>query len=170
MQHLLPPKKWVTNYVQNTKITLPTTGEEHSSCLIEHNNTAKSFLKELNESTVSKRNYRGGFKNRLQPLSLESGQDFQGKHSTPFQFFFLKHDSAFDPMICVLTFYCFYFMTSSGSSHLIITGPELTQKEEFHLVIFTFHSSNAPGFPPPCLLAECLQFYSKLVILQCICY
>ena len=87
MQHLSPPKECVTNSIQSTEITLPTTEVEHGSCLKEHN-TAKSFKKGIEWEYSLQKKLQGGFKkSRLQSLSLEFGQDIQSKHSTPFQFF-----------------------------------------------------------------------------------
>lgn len=41
--------------IQSAEITWPTTGVEHSSCLTDHNDTAKSFKKRIQwESTTLK--------------------------------------------------------------------------------------------------------------------
>ena len=88
MLYRSPPKECVTNSILSTEITLSTTGVEHSSCLTEHNNTAKSFKKGIEwEYSLQKKQQQGFKKTWLQSLNLEWGQGIQAEHFTPFQFF-----------------------------------------------------------------------------------
>lgn len=62
MLHLSPLRSVLQTILKSTEITLSTTGGELSSCLTEHNKTAKSFKKGIEREYSLQKKLQGRFK------------------------------------------------------------------------------------------------------------